>query len=153
MEPTLFNRVFRYGSLLRQEKEAIEQKEQRIYSNLYSLINCEKIADFIILHRKLASEGGKVDITLNDQYDNYKEVDVNNAGPEHYWCGTYDHDSTFHGTEMLEFEQNPTTEDYFYYSYARAWNTYFTAIYKAITGKLCQDVHYPVWFQKLKETC
>lgn len=151
MKPTLINRIFRYKSLKEQEK-SVQMKllARQLHNDICCLVQCEKIVDFITLHKQLAERGVHVQISLNDQQDDYREVPVMSATPEHYWCGSYDRDSTYHGTDMLKFEKDPTPDDYDYFSYARAWSAYYSAIYKAIVVEDCQNVHYPNWFINIK---
>lgn len=154
LKDSLFNRIFR-GNALRKQKEDEEMgrkwmKEMR-ETLLPKLEACQCIQDFINIHRELSTMGIKVDVVLEDQEHNYSPVSVQMATTEHYYCGSYDRDSTFHGSEMLYFEKSPSTMEYYYYSYCKAWNIYYRNLYEAITNKFCEveNVKYPEWFLNL----
>lgn len=114
------------------------------------LEECTCIQDFISIHRQLENEGIKVNIRLENQADNYAAVGVNIATTEHYYCDSYDRDSTYHGCEMIKFEKTPSLNEYDYYNYWKAWSIYYRNLYIAITGEKCQYINFPQWLRNLK---
>ena len=149
MKEGLFNRIFYYEKLVKQREKAITNKHQIVITILFDLLQCERINDLLQLHKRLDAKGYHVDIMLQDQHNGYVNIPVQKASVEHYWCGDYDHDGTYHGWDMLEFENNKVYSDYNFYSYCRAWEVYFDAIYKAVTNMKCPKVKFPIWLTNM----
>lgn len=142
------HRIFRFQ--INSEEEKVNENEKIRKQYIPLLEKCTCIQDFIDIHRELTAKGITVNIKLEDQSDNYAAVDVNIASTEHYYCDSYDGDSTYHGSEMLDFENTPSLNEYDYYNYWKAWGLYYMNLYKAITGEKCELIYYPKWLKDLR---
>lgn len=141
----LFHPIKTLEQKTRQEMEAL--REQASEGLLEELNNCNRIDDLLSLHRKMDAMciGFYVSVKLQDQRNGYSNVSIHDATVEHYWCSSFDRDSTYHGWEMLEYEKNPTKDEYNYFSYAKAWQIYWSAIYMSLTHRMPTDIKYPQW--------